>query len=77
MTVGLLLATLVTCSGWMAARLPSPTWQWRSRANVAGSSAKFAVEVDLGPDGEPKGKQRLLFSPMLNASEVRQFTAST
>lgn len=32
--------------------------------------AKKAVEVDLGSDGEPKGRSRLLFNPLLERSEL-------
>jgi len=34
------------------------------------SQPKVAINVDLGPDGEPKGVSRLLFKPLLPRSEL-------
>lgn len=38
-------------------------------AAVGDDSAKVAVDVDLGANGEPKGMQRLYFKPLLPRSE--------
>ena len=36
---------------------------------AAGEVRKVMVDVDLGPNGEPKGEQRLFFKPLLPRSE--------
>mmetsp|Transcript_49043 Transcript_49043/g.128024 ORF Transcript_49043/g.128024 Transcript_49043/m.128024 type:complete len:253 (+) Transcript_49043:3-761(+) len=49
-------------------RWPSPSGA-RHRRPTAVATSKYAVTVDLGADGEPKGQSRLLFSPLLERSE--------
>ena len=39
---------------------------------AAGEVRKVTVDVDLGPNGEPKGEQRLFFKPLLPRSEFVQ-----
>ena len=39
---------------------------------AAGEVRKVTIDVDLGPNGEPKGEQRLFFKPLLPRSEFVQ-----
>ena len=64
--------SLAASTAWSLVQNEQDTSQPEALSRQPAADDKFAIDVDLGDDGEPPGICRLLFKPLLPRSELLQ-----